>query len=78
LLITEHQQWVRTPIFHTPAILDHDSMTDSDMLEDGDALDISGDEVDAWLQQAVTIQGQVTIQGNNSAYNSGTGYVFIS
>jgi SNF2 family DNA or RNA helicase len=56
ITIAEHQQWVRTPIFRT---LDEDNGNgeDPDMMENGDALDISGDEVDDWLQQAVKSRG---------------------
>ncbi len=55
-VITEHQGWVRTPIFRAP---DEDAGNgeDPDMIEDGDALDISGDEVDSWLQHAVQSRG---------------------
>ena len=54
--IAEHQQWVRTPIFRN---LDEDNGNgeDPDMMENGDALDISGDELDDWLQQAVKSRG---------------------
>ena len=55
-IIAEHQDWVRTPIFRAPDD-DAGNGEDPDMIEDGDALDISGDEVDAWLQQAVKSRG---------------------
>lgn len=55
-IINEHYDWVRTPIFRG-LDEDEDIGEEVDMIEDGDALDISGDEVDAWLQQAVKSRG---------------------
>jgi len=56
VILTEHQGWIRTPIFRS---LDENEGTseDPDIIDDGDALDISGDEMDAWLQHAVQSRG---------------------
>ena len=54
--VAEHRDWVRTPIFHQTDA-EAESGDDPDFLEDGDALDISGEEVDAWLQQAIKSRG---------------------
>ena len=50
--IAIHESWVRTPLFprEEKAI---DSEPDIDIEDDGDTLDASGDETDAWLAQAV-------------------------
>ncbi len=51
-IIDEHQAWVQTPLFAKvsgPALTDGDG----DVLEDGDTLDASGEEQDAWLTQAI-------------------------
>ena len=51
-IIEPHTGWIRTPIFSS---FDDDANEDasSDIIDDGDTLDASGEEVDAWLQQAV-------------------------
>jgi hypothetical protein len=50
--IADHLSWVRTPLFQAEQTAIDDE-TDSDIEEDGDALDVSGAEVDSWLSQAV-------------------------
>jgi superfamily II DNA or RNA helicase len=51
-LIAQHEYWVRTPLFPRPEPEDGDEW-DTDIEDDGDALDASGNETDAWLAQAV-------------------------
>lgn len=51
-VIAEHQGWVRTPLFPKQEA-DAETLVDVDIEEDGDSLDASGDEADAWLAQAV-------------------------
>lgn len=51
-LITEHEAWIRTPLFPRPEPEDGEEW-DADIEEDGDTLDASGNESDAWLSQAV-------------------------
>lgn len=55
-VIAEHQEWARTAIFRSPDE-EEENGADPDIVEDGDALDISGNEIDAWLQQAVKSRG---------------------
>lgn len=51
-IIEEHGGWVRTPLFETQE--EDDGQTDNpDIEDDGDSLDASGGEADAWLLQAV-------------------------
>jgi superfamily II DNA or RNA helicase len=50
--IAEHESWVRTPLFPKPEA-EGDTEPNIDIEEDGDNLDASGDETDAWLAQAV-------------------------
>ena len=50
--IAMHEAWVRTPLFPR-AETEGDGEPNIDIEEDGDNLDASGDETDAWLAQAV-------------------------
>jgi superfamily II DNA or RNA helicase len=50
--IASHEAWVRTLLFPTQEP-EFDGESDIDIEEDGDTLDASGDETDAWLAQAV-------------------------
>lgn len=55
-VIERHEEWVRTPIFASNgADIADDGNTD--LIEDGDALALSGDEPDAWLAQAIKSRG---------------------
>ena len=61
-LIEPHLGWVRTPLFPKveEVIEPSDGLfSDSDFLDDGEALDTSGDEVDEWLEKAIRQRGLV-------------------
>lgn len=61
-LIQPHLDWVRTPLF-PKQIKEEETeeglglFADPDLLDDGEALDTSGDEVDAWLDKAIRQRG---------------------
>ncbi len=53
-VIEAHQKWVRTPLFPDPEAANGEEELDLDLESDGDALDASGQEADAWLDKAVS------------------------
>ena len=54
-VVARHQSWARTPIFASPDSDNGDG--DADVITDGEALDASGEETDAWLRQAIRSRG---------------------
>ena len=53
--VAQHQEWLRTPLFPKDAapLFEIDGETAADLESDGETLDASGGEPDAWLAQAV-------------------------
>ena len=58
-LFAAHEDWIRTPLFPIASreLPENDGEPDIDIEEDGETLDASGDESDAWLAQAVKSRG---------------------
>ena len=54
--IAPHRDWVRTPLLPVKEE-ESDETLGTDIVEDGDTVDASGDESDEWLQQAVRSRG---------------------
>ena len=60
--LAEHQEWMRTPLFPKEEVHgdgDFEGETAGDLESDGETLDASGGEPDAWLAQAVAKRGLV-------------------
>lgn len=55
--IDEHEPWIRTRIFPEPEQRPEDETPLLDIVDDGEGLDISGDEPDAWLTKAIQQRG---------------------
>ncbi len=53
--IVEHESWIRTRIFTEPESEDEPQLLE--LVDDGENLDISGDESDAWLSMAIQQRG---------------------